>query len=131
MGGIATRINSVDEFLAELGKDAAKGLIERNIVRCGRRTPSGPAGVVSVFTTATYIVRVLPDGPDGAIIPWADAPPRIVRLDYFAGYYWGGEMKGDEATTERSESVAREIELKCSLLDLELRGGAFVPEEDL
>ena len=95
------------EFVDEMVRDQARGLVERGIVRVTKvRRPAMNGTITRVTVEAAAVV---------------DA--RVVRLRYPVGELWG--LGGDEQVQTRASEVVRVLE--SALLDggLGLRAGGY------
>ncbi len=96
-----------NEFVAEISRDHARGLVERGIVRV---TKVGRPAMNGTITRVTVEVAAIVDS-------------RCVRLRCPCGDLWG--MDGDDQVRRRASELLRELE--SQLLDggLELRAGLY------
>jgi hypothetical protein len=95
------------EFVAELARDHADGLVERGIVRVtkvGRPAMNGTITRVSVEASAIV-------------------DHRCVRLRCLREDLWG--MDGDEQVQRRATELVRELESQLLDAGLELRAGLY------
>ena len=95
------------EFVAELARDHADGLVERGIVRVtkvGRPAMNGTITRVSVEASAIV-------------------DHRCVRLRCLCGDLWG--MDGDEQVQLRASELVHELESQLLDAGLELRAGLY------
>jgi len=105
---IGVRFNAVEEFLAEIEKDA--GQVERMIVRLTKTFRSLPIGMTEVAVVATAIVA-----------------GRLVRLKRPMGSVFsiGAPTSIDRSLLERADSIAKDIEQRVLIIGLDVRDGTY------
>jgi hypothetical protein len=96
-----------NEFVAELARDHARGLVERGIVRV---TKVGRPAMNGTITRVTVEAAAIVDS-------------RCVRLRCQCGDLWG--MDGDQQVQERASELVRELESQLLDAGLELRVGLY------
>jgi hypothetical protein len=96
-----------NEFVAELARDHARGLVERGLVRV---TKVGRPAMNSTITRDTVEAAAIVDS-------------RCVRLRCPCGDLWG--MDGDQQVQERASELVRELESQLLDAGLELRAGLY------
>jgi hypothetical protein len=96
-----------NEFVAELARDHARGLVERGIVRVTKVGRSAMNGTITRVTVEAAAI----------------VGSRCVRLRCQCGDLWG--MDGDQQVQERASELVRELESQLLDAGLELRAGLY------
>jgi hypothetical protein len=96
-----------NEFVAEISRDHARGLVERGIVRV---TKVGRPAMNGTITRVTVEAAAIVDS-------------RCVRLRCPCGDLWG--LDGDEHVQHRASELVRELESQLLDAGLELRAGLY------
>lgn len=102
---------SPKEFVADLERDKAEGLIERNLVRL---TKVGRPRMGGTITSVTVQAAAIVDR-------------RVLRITIYCGDLWGNQAEDDKVQAKAREAeVSLRDELEAA--GLEIRNGLF--EED-
>jgi hypothetical protein len=96
-----------NEFVAEISRDHARGLVERGIVRV---TKVGRPAMNGTITRVTVEAAAIVDS-------------RCVRLRCVCGDLWG--LDGDEQVQSRASELVRELEGQLLDAGLEPRAGVY------
>jgi hypothetical protein len=96
-----------NEFVAEISRDHARGLVERGIVRV---TKVGRPAMSGTITRVTVEAAAIVDG-------------RCVRLRCVCGDLWG--MDGDERVQRQASEFVHKLESELLDAGLELRAGLY------
>jgi hypothetical protein len=96
-----------NEFVAELARDHARGLVERGIVRV---TKVGRPAMSGTITRVTVEAAAIVDS-------------RCVRLRCVCGELWG--LGGDEQVQQRATELVRQLEGELLDAGLEPRAGLY------
>jgi hypothetical protein len=96
-----------NEFVAEISRDHARGLVERGIVRVNK---VGRLAMNGTITRVTVEAAAIVD-------------TRCVRLRCVCGDLWG--LDGDEQVQQRASELVRELESEPLDIGLEPRAGLY------
>jgi hypothetical protein len=96
-----------NEFVAEISRDHARGLVERGIVRV---TKVGRPAMSGTITRVTVEAAAIVEG-------------RCVRLRCVCGDLWG--LEGDDHVQQRATKLVHELESELIDAGLEPRAGLY------
>lgn len=108
------KFNQVEEFCAELEKDAEGGVIDRRIVRCSSLWEASKLSlnIHHVSFLATYSVR-----------------EEVIELRRYCGDIWRINQENDKKVLDKAEQIGKIIEEVCRRHKLEVRAG-YIEEKE-
>lgn len=109
---VGVHFTEASEFLDELDKHAANGLVERGIVRATPCYQRNAVGLNQISVVASF-VSTRPD-----------ALPELVHVTAVCGELWGHDEK-DAQVRERRDAIMASITSACERHELELRAGWY------